>query len=466
MIKALLVDDEYLSRKGMMLTIPWEKYGIRIIGEADCMEHAVDFLACHTVDLLLTDISMPKQTGFDLISHVVRQYPAIFIVLITCHQDFNYLQKALRMGAIDYIVKTELEQETLEECLNRITHKIRSYSGSAHNTLQLPPDTAVLLYAPSSGRPYVPQRESLVVTEQIPLDEKSLLLRMDICCAEAISAMSASHPHQIMLLAREVSAYTTSQLAELFKVYMNYQLFYQYRPNTRSYVVDPCCQLPEPSQEEAVAEHLQEEWSSLQWIYGQDLFDALKRETMTSYIKSSRLKRILYIALRELEQRTAIPLSDQLYLRLETAEFWTECETLLEDARDTLASQFNHSSYPDETFRMILASVEYIQAHFVENLNQESIARQFHLSRSYFSRAFKNIVGNSFTEYIHGLRMREAGQLLLRKNTPIFTIAYELGFCDEKYFSKSFKKYYGISPMEFRSQHHKTDACAKGKLSD
>ncbi|KIL38044.1 hypothetical protein SD70_29035 [Gordoniibacillus kamchatkensis] len=129
MISTLIVDDEKLVRKGLISTMPWEKFHIQIVGEANNGQAALDYMHKSKVDLLFADLTMPVMSGFELIEAVRADFPETLIVVLTCHQDFDYIQKAMRLGAIDYIVKTQLEQESMDEVLSRIALRV-SYEQS------------------------------------------------------------------------------------------------------------------------------------------------------------------------------------------------------------------------------------------------------------------------------------------------------------------------------------------------
>ncbi|MBD2866988.1 response regulator transcription factor [Paenibacillus arenilitoris] len=124
MIKVLIVDDDNLVRKGLMSILPWEQYNMEVVGEAKNGEKALAFLASNQVDLLLTDLAMPVMSGMELMRIVRKQYPHIFIVVLTLHQDFEYIQECLRLGAIDYIAKVEMEQENFGEVMLRVKARI------------------------------------------------------------------------------------------------------------------------------------------------------------------------------------------------------------------------------------------------------------------------------------------------------------------------------------------------------
>ncbi|WP_138494571.1 response regulator [Paenibacillus pinistramenti] len=130
MIRAIVVEDEKLVRKGFISLIDWASYGISIVGEAADGRAALELLEHQETELMFTDITMPGLSGFDLIRQVRFRYPGIHSVILTCHHEFDFVQEALRLGAIDYIVKTLLEMETIDEVMNRIVERIRFEEGS------------------------------------------------------------------------------------------------------------------------------------------------------------------------------------------------------------------------------------------------------------------------------------------------------------------------------------------------
>lgn len=129
MIKVLVVDDDKLVRKGIVSAMPWADFNMQVVGEAANGEKALEFIRSQEVELLLTDLAMPVMSGIELMREVRREYPHIHIVILTLHQDFEYIQEALRQGAVDYIAKVQLEEERFEEVLGRIRNRIQEKEG-------------------------------------------------------------------------------------------------------------------------------------------------------------------------------------------------------------------------------------------------------------------------------------------------------------------------------------------------
>ncbi|MEH7384932.1 response regulator [Bacillus sp. JJ1521] len=98
---------------------------------------------------------------------------------------------------------------------------------------------------------------------------------------------------------------------------------------------------------------------------------------------------------------------------------------------------------------------QYIIENLSENITSVIMANHLHLNPSYFSRYFKHLTGENFTDYVHRFKMRIATSMLTERFETIEFITYSLGYSDRTYFSKIFKKYTGMSPGEYkRTQKH------------
>jgi len=133
MLKVLVVDDDKLARRGIIAEMPWADYGMEVVGEASNGKLALEFMQSHAVDLLVTDLAMPVMSGLDLMRQVQQQYTHVWFLVLTFHQDFELIQEALRLGAIDYIAKTQLEQTRMEDVLARVRERIRREQGKAYS---------------------------------------------------------------------------------------------------------------------------------------------------------------------------------------------------------------------------------------------------------------------------------------------------------------------------------------------
>ena len=98
----------------------------------------------------------------------------------------------------------------------------------------------------------------------------------------------------------------------------------------------------------------------------------------------------------------------------------------------------------------VRSCLNYIDFHYMEPLNLEGLAARFVINKNYLSSRFHKEVGVTVTDYINGVRVRQAEQLLEKTALSMQNVAEQSGFSDANYFTRIFKKINGLSPNEYR----------------
>ncbi|MCP1101417.1 two-component system response regulator YesN [Aequitasia blattaphilus] len=124
MFKTLLVDDDFLVRSYLRTLPAWESEGFQVEADVRDGEEALNFLAEHKIDMIVTDVSMPLMNGIELIRRVKEKYPDVYIIVLSCHDDFEYVKEAIQLGADEYVLKNTLEENTLNPLLAQAKRKI------------------------------------------------------------------------------------------------------------------------------------------------------------------------------------------------------------------------------------------------------------------------------------------------------------------------------------------------------
>ncbi|MCR5031361.1 MAG: response regulator [Lachnospiraceae bacterium] len=115
-----------------------------------------------------------------------------------------------------------------------------------------------------------------------------------------------------------------------------------------------------------------------------------------------------------------------------------------------ILSRFTASAQGDDSLAQ--KAVDYISAHYTENISQGEVADALGVSPSYLSGIFHEETGESYSRFITRLRMTQAAVLLrTEQNLPIREIAQQVGYFSEKHFMSVFKTFYGITPSEYRN---------------
>ena len=99
---------------------------------------------------------------------------------------------------------------------------------------------------------------------------------------------------------------------------------------------------------------------------------------------------------------------------------------------------------------VIYKAIDYMKANHIKKLTLEETARFVYFSPAYFSRVFKQETGYNFSSYLNRIRINESKKLLRNDRVNLADIAGMVGYEDQSYFSKVFKKVTGMSPLKFR----------------
>ena len=125
MRKALLADDDFLVRSYLKMLSSWEKAGFEIAADVRDGEEALEILEQQELELVVTDIAMPLMDGIELIREIRKKYPDIYVIVLSCHDEFEYVKKAMKEGADEYVLKSTLNEESLYTFLKAAEENIR-----------------------------------------------------------------------------------------------------------------------------------------------------------------------------------------------------------------------------------------------------------------------------------------------------------------------------------------------------
>ncbi|MEH7235733.1 response regulator transcription factor [Bacillus sp. JJ1562] len=112
----LLVDDERWVRKALIWTIKQLNLPLQVVHECGNGLEALDWVKENEVDLIITDIRMPVMDGIQLVKELGSLDKTVDVVVISVHDEFQFVQQALRSGVFDYLLKP-IDEEELRACL-------------------------------------------------------------------------------------------------------------------------------------------------------------------------------------------------------------------------------------------------------------------------------------------------------------------------------------------------------------
>jgi DNA-binding NarL/FixJ family response regulator len=132
-IKLILADDHPLIREGFK-SLLGKNEAFEIVGEADTAKELVALVSVTSPDVILVDITMPQMSGLDAIEQLRKTNPHLKFIVLTMHEEREYVLKALKNGANGYVLKN-IERQELEKAIHTVYNGGRYFSPLVTNIL-------------------------------------------------------------------------------------------------------------------------------------------------------------------------------------------------------------------------------------------------------------------------------------------------------------------------------------------
>ncbi|MDD3402617.1 MAG: response regulator [Hespellia sp.] len=518
-MKMLIVDDEEITRNGLLTSIYWESLGIHHVFLADDGINGLNIAKKERPDIILCDVRMPRMDGIEMATEISSFLPEVSIIFMSGYSDKEYLKAAIKLKAITYVEKpldlSELKEAVLEA---RAQHQqqLRSKKGETLYSNEAASQLALLLTKPYKGQKdkiselirelslrifpatgvvsYIVRLETaepdMSFIEQIQNDLKAGLqpYRLQLFYTQLHSVYHVFHIIGENTLSSLILKEIAKQLTSLFsplekfyvcqgepqngisKVYQSYssavlllQNSFYYRQG--SLLVAENDDFNQLTVRKKVSSNPSGTFSEIILSKDQakciEFLDELKayyyqnRELLSTQTKDDYYK--LFSILSDCRQK--FQLSFISYIRRpeeNTMEYLINCFSYLE-MHEALVQQveqlFHDLSAQEPEDSTIFLIKDYISKNYAnEDLSIKDISEHVFLSTSYVCTYFKNQTGSTLNQYLTEYRMERAELLLSDPRYPINDISSKVGYSNGNYFSKSFKKYTGLSPSKYREK--------------
>lgn len=129
MLKVLIVEDEEMIRKGIVLTVDWAALDCVVVGEAANGAQGLEAARRLEPSLIITDLKMPQMDGIEMLTALRKEGCTAYVIILTAYDNFAYAQSALRLGAVDYLLKP-FHDGDLENAITRIQQRLMPAAGA------------------------------------------------------------------------------------------------------------------------------------------------------------------------------------------------------------------------------------------------------------------------------------------------------------------------------------------------
>lgn len=136
MLKVLVVEDEEMIRKGIVLAVDWAALDCVVVGEAANGLQALEAVERYDPSLIITDLKMPQMDGLEMLKRLREKGNQAYVIILTAYDSFAYAQTALRLGAVDFLLKP-FHDGDLEQAVTALRRRME-HTGGKEQPLPLP----------------------------------------------------------------------------------------------------------------------------------------------------------------------------------------------------------------------------------------------------------------------------------------------------------------------------------------
>lgn len=504
-MRIVVVEDENKTRNGIINMIR-QFTPHQVVGTAENGQEGVALVKQLSPDLIISDIKMPVMDGLEMLRQLHDEKVRFNAILLTGYSDFEYARKALQLQVVDYLLKpldleellknlsaaetriyktrnTQMsveqmivsflerragEREALEPLLNEMLHvngrteislfliapsrfcadRLKEFANclkelmetlcidNAH-VLRLPGEKKLLvLIADTERNRGLKTRFALKVLPE--LDD----IGKCTCIHERIHGLSELPEAVIRMLSRQDFGFSLPEHTVIDEE-----------------VIRGICykRLDYPEQlENAMIRELR--GGNLQKFtdYGNRFIqEVADGEASPEEIREYAIRMIanVFHAAREMKE---------YFNQEETVKAFTEM-IILSDTRAEVRYQlekFIHAigDGPKEELLtengLVMNAISYIRTHYMEDISLTEVARLCRVTPEHLSKIFYKETGVNFSPFLQNFRVSAAKRMLLTGDYKVYEVAEAVGFHDQKYFVKVFKKLCGITPSEYRKESH------------
>jgi len=130
MVSVVVVEDEKVLRRGLVLATPWKEYGCRIVGDAGNGIEGEELILKVNPDIVITDVIMPGLNGIEMIERLYGKVEAEYIIL-SGYADFAFAQQAIKLGVKRYLLKP-IDEKELKDTIKDLVGEIKKREKSLH----------------------------------------------------------------------------------------------------------------------------------------------------------------------------------------------------------------------------------------------------------------------------------------------------------------------------------------------
>lgn len=456
MFQVLIADDEDSVVQSLLCSIPWEELELEVSAVSDGAA-VLEFAEQTMVDIAILDIRMPGVNGLELCHQLKKKNEQIQLIIASGYAEFAYAEKAIQYGVIGYCLKP-LDYTQVTYFLRRAVQNLKKDGRTVNRedlmeVLERREGNEIRECLSQSG--FYQEKYFIAVSsgerKLDTLEEGGIAVRLGrgqwgyIMKTNRIRQLGADINLQPDWLG-------IGYVQQALPGEMIYEAFEECTARAFQYFIDRDCR---------VCAQL-DEWRANRWL------DSVQKMVQTQQWENLKntLQEIDRQGREDFTVRSALRLCNLIFshtmFRDEENDYYIysigqlvntygDFSEMLRQLR--LFLEENAAEEQNFTNVTFLKLVKYINENYRSEISLTGAAQVLNMNANYVSQLFKKEAGITFVHYITQKRLEDAKELLSTTKKPLTDIAVEVGFNDTFHFIKTFKKFVGVTPGQYRSNN-------------
>lgn len=472
----LIVEDEKMIRQGIKSMVQRSGVPVEVIMECNNGQMALEILKEQKIDVMFTDIRMPKMDGMQLVKAMQECKHIPLTVAVSGYDEFSYAVEMMRYGVREYLLKP-IDRDKIREILEKLNNEIEENDQKKEEIRSI--SYQQLKYfmlqeniSEQEMNAMLNQFEELFYTEPYVVYCKEVSKESEknrngyYICLEELEGQQifiVEEDKKELLLKDELKddfvgeSRSHKGLRELKQAYLE-----SCEARKRAFCTSS-----------SVVVYTEEKQSSKSQVDSKQIHQIVQMVATDKIEEACKiLEKIIWEVKREqfsvdsfaenvgimidsicTTYQNIIEVDSEVLEGFRNIYVWPSLEALKTELVSWMREFHNRIDAEFDDYKnkhKIQQAVEYIRQNYEQDLNMAVVSNMISMNYSLFSFEFKQYTGSNFVTYLRDIRMKEAKRLLSETDFRIAEISKKVGYDNEKHFMKIFKSICGVSPTEYR----------------
>ncbi|MFD0697753.1 AraC family transcriptional regulator [Paenibacillus sp. GCM10027628] len=442
MYRLLIADDEALEREGLEWIVHRMMPDTFEVIHAENGRLAIERAEEFRPHIIFMDVNMPGIQGLAALREIKERLPDAKMVMVTAYDYFAYAKEALTLGVKEYIVKPA-GREQVVGILEQLIRELDLEKRKRTEQLELRDKVSQLLPLVENELAFIFMVDQVLETGAEQLAEW-LDFPLDQGCAVVIAFPELIRSQDKKKIFDVLRSYAKTHLSRCIVsslIEQHMAIFIRKSP-----------EIPDDAWTEAAKKNGEKLCAMAETQLG----TAISIGIGSTYSGSEGLRKSYFEAVfaSTYSETSGMVCHFQALKRGAGGEAIKSPTEGDPTHRSYVVSALQRirEEREQQTVTILDKAKRYIMSSFTEELSLEEVAEHVHLNPHYFSKVFKQQTGETFIDFVTGLRIQKAKELIESGTLSLKEVCYEVGYKDPNYFSRVFKKVTGVTPTEYRVQ--------------